>query len=325
MNAQQLRVHRRDNHLQSIILILGIALIMGLVGYALGGRFGVWLALVFSAVSVLVSPAISPRMILRMYQARPIEPRHAPELYSLLDELVKRAELAHPPALHYVPTRMLNAFAVGSDRNAAIALTDGLMRTMTPRELAGILAHELSHVKYRDTRLMALGDTFSRLTATMSQIGLLLLLLSLPAALVGATFISLPSLLVLILAPVASSTLQLALSRSREFHADMGAIELTQDPVGLASALRKLERAQSDSLWRRIFVPYRVLEPTVLRTHPATQQRIERLMNLVSDASATFPAVGPEEPPWGRRVAPEPEEFPRVRVGPRWHVSGLRY
>lgn len=325
MNAQQLRVHRRDNHLQSIILILGIALIMGLVGYALGGRFGVWLALVFSAVSVLVSPAISPRMILRMYQARPIEPRHAPELYSLLDELVKRAELAHPPALYYVPTRMLNAFAVGSDRNAAIALTDGLMRTMTPRELAGILAHELSHVKYRDTRLMALGDTFSRLTATMSQIGLLLLLLSLPAALVGATFISLPSLLVLILAPVASSTLQLALSRSREFHADMGAIELTQDPVGLASALRKLERAQSDSLWRRIFVPYWVLEPTVLRTHPATQQRIERLMGLVSDASATFPAVGPEEPPWGRRVTPEPEEFPRVRVGPRWHVSGLRY
>ena len=213
---------------------------MGVVGYVLGGRSGVWMALVFSAVSALVSPAISPRMILRMYQARPLEPRHAPELYALLDELVKRAELAHPPALYYVPTRMLNAFAVGGDRNAAIALTDGLMRTMTPRELSGILAHELSHVRYKDTRLMALGDVFSRLTAIMSQIGQLLLLLALPAALMGAPFISLWGLLVLIFAPAASTMLQLALSRSREFHADMGAIELTQDPVGLASALKKL-------------------------------------------------------------------------------------
>jgi heat shock protein HtpX len=325
MNAAQLRAHRRDNHLQSIILILGIALIMGVVGYVLGGRLGVWMALVFSAVSALVSPVISPRMILRMYQARPLEPRHAPELYALVDELVKRAELAHPPALYYVPTRMLNAFAVGGDRNAAIALTDGLLRTMSPRELSGILAHELSHVRYRDTRLMALGDAFSRLTALMSQIGQLLLLLALPAALMGAPFISLWGLLVLIFAPAASTMLQLALSRSREFHADMGAIELTHDPVGLASALKKLERAQTDSFWRRIFVPYRVLEPTVLRTHPATEERIERLMSLVSEASATFPALRPDEPPLGRRVPPEPDDFPRIRDGPQWHVSGLRY
>jgi heat shock protein HtpX len=325
MNAVQLRAHRRDNHLQSIILILGIALIMGVVGYVLGGRTGVWLALVFSAVSALVSPAISPRMILRMYQARPLEPRHAPELYSLLEELVKRAELAHPPALYYVPTRMLNAFAVGSDRNAAIALTDGLMRTMTPRELSGILAHELSHVRYQDTRLMALGDAFSRLTAFMSQFGQLMLLFALPAALMGAAFIAPWKLLVLIVAQPASILLQLALSRSREFHADMGAIELTQDPIGLASALKKLERSQTESFWQRIFVPYRVLEPTVLRTHPATEERIERLMSLVNEASATFPAVGPDQPPLGRRVPPEPDDFPRIRVGPRWHVSGLRY
>lgn len=325
MNAVQLRAHRRDNHLQSILLILGIALIMGVVGYVLGGRWGVWLAVMFSIVSAVVSPAISPRMILRMYQGRPLEPRHAPELYALLDELVKRAELAHPPALYYVPTRMLNAFAVGSDRNAAIALTDGLLRTMSPREISGILAHELSHVRYRDTQLMALGDAFSRLTAAMSQIGQILLIIALPATLMGAPFISLWGLVVLIFAPAASNLMQLALSRSREFHADMGAIELTQDPEGLASALKKLERAQTDSFWRRIFVPYRVAEPTVLRTHPATEERIERLMSLVGEGSATFPAVGPEEPPLGRRVPPEPVEYPRIRVGPRWHVSGLRY
>ena len=325
MNAAQLRAHRRDNHYQSLILILGIALVMGVVGYVLGGRIGVWMALVFSAVSALVSPAISPRMILRMYQARPLEPRHAPELYALLDELVKRAELAHPPTLYYVPTRMINAFAIGGDSNAAIALTDGLMRTMTPRELSGILAHELSHVRYQDTRLMALGNAFSRLTAAMSQIGQILLLLAFPAALMGAPFISLGGLAVLIFAPAASTLMQLALSRSREFHADMGAVELTHDPIGLASALKKLERAQAGSFWQRMFVPYRVLEPTVLRTHPATEERIERLMSLVSEGSATFPAQFPDEPPLGRRVPPEPEDFPRIRVGPRWHVSGLRY
>jgi heat shock protein HtpX len=325
MNAVQLRAHRRDNHLQSIILILGIALIMGVVGYVLGGRLGVWFALVFASVSALVSPAISPRMILRLYDARPLEPRHAPELYALLDQLVQRAELAHPPALYYVPTRMLNAFAVGGDRNAAIALTDGLLRTMTPRELSGILAHELSHVRFRDTQLMALGDAFSRLTAMMSQIGQLLTIFAIPAILMGVPFISLWQLLVLIFAPAASTLLQLALSRSREFHADMGAIELTHDPMGLASALQKLERAQSGSLWRRILIPYRVPEPSVLRTHPATEERIEKLMSLVTKDSVTFPPVRTGEPKSARRVPPAPADFPRVRVGPRWHVSGLRY
>ena len=179
---------------------------------------------------------------------------------------------------------------------------------------------------YRDTRLMALGDMFSRVTAVMSQFGQFMLLFALPAALMGAPFVSLWALLALIFAPLASTMLQLALSRSREFHADMGAIELTQDPVGLASALKKLERSQTASFWRRVFVPYRVLEPTVLRTHPATEERIELLMSLVNEGSATFPAVGPDEPPLGRRLPPEPvEDFPRIRVGPKWHVSGLRY
>jgi heat shock protein HtpX len=324
MNAVQLRAHRLENRLQSLILILGIGLIMGVVGYVLGGRTGVWLAIAFSILGAVVSPAISPKMILGMYKARPLEPRHAPELYALHDELVKRAELAHTPALYYVPTRMINALAVGTDRNAAIGLTDGLMRMMTPRELSGILAHELSHIRFRDTRLMALGDVFSRLTAAMSQIGQILLVLSIPAVMMGSTIISIWGLLVLIFAPAASSLLQLALSRSREFHADMGAVELTHDPEGLAMALSKLERAQTETLWQRIFVPYRVLEPTVLRTHPATEERIERLMSLVSEGSGVFPATTTEGRPPGRRVTP-PEEFPRIRVGPRWHASGLRY
>jgi heat shock protein HtpX len=172
---------------------------------------------------------------------------------------------------------------------------------------------------------MALGDTFSRLTVAMSQIGQILLILALPAALMGATLISWSALAVLIFAPATSTLLQLALSRSREFHADMGAVELTNDPAGLAAALGKLERAQTESFWKRILVPYRVLEPTVLRTHPDTDARIKRLLSLVNEGSAVFPTMSPDDRPLGRRVPPEQKEFPRIRVGPRWHVSGLRY
>lgn len=329
MNYEQMRAHRRDNQLQALILIVGMALVMSVVGYALGGRQGVWFALVFSGVSIVLSPSVSPKLILQMYKARPIDPREAPDLYELFGELVKRAELAHTPTLHYVPTRMLNAFAVGADRSAAVAVTDGLLRVMSPRELAGILAHELSHIRYRDTRLMTLGDVFSRMTVVMSQFGQLLLLFSLPMILFGRPFISLGGLLLLIFAPMASALLQLALSRSREFNADLGAIELTADPAGLASALEKLERAQRGSIWRRFFMPYQVQEPTVLRTHPVTEERIDRLRHLAgNNASGDFPVApaargGSPLVAMQRRIVPKP--FERIRVGPRWHVSGLWY
>jgi heat shock protein HtpX len=259
-------------------------------------------------------------MVLRMYRAQPLLPQQAPELFALFGDLARKAELAHTPALYYVPTRMLNAFAVGANRSAAVAVTDGLLRVMTPRELAGILAHELSHIRFQDTRLMALGDVFSRLTVTMSQIGQFLLVLSLPAVLIGARGIPFLGLLVLVFAPMASTLLQLALSRTREFHADAGAIELTSDPLGLAAALAKLERTHSGSLWQRIFVPYRVQEPTILRTHPATQQRIERLMKLAEASSDEIPLPDTTA---ARHFTPHGME--RIRGGPRWHVSGLRY
>jgi heat shock protein HtpX len=169
------------------------------------------------------------------------------------------------------------------------------LRTMSPRELAGILAHELSHLRFGDTHLMALGDVISRLTATMSRVGQLLLILFLPAALMGAPFISLAGLLLLIFAPLANMLLQLALSRSREFNADLGAVELTGDPAGMASALEKLERSQWGSWWQRIFLPYRAMQPNVLRTHPVTEERIKRLQQLATNASASDHHVPPIE------------------------------
>ena len=170
------------------MLVVGMAMIVSLAGYTLAGEQGVWFALVFSALSAIISPSLSPKLVLQMHHARPIDPQQAPELYAMLGRIgCAAAELAHPPAsLLSVPTGALNAFAVGADRNAAIGLTDGLLRKLSRRELAGVMAHELSHLRYYDTYLMALGEVFSRLTATMSHIGQFLLLLSLPALLVGA-------------------------------------------------------------------------------------------------------------------------------------------
>ena len=326
MNFAQLRSHRRENHFQAFILILGMALIMSVVGYALAGRVGVWFAITFSAASALMSPALSPNFMLKMYRARPIEPREAPVLHQIFGELVRRAELAHVPTLYRIPTRTLNAFAVGADRNAAVAVTDGLLRTMAPRELAAILAHELSHLRFGDTHLMALGDVFSRMTATMSRIGVLLLILLLPAALMGAPFISFPGLMVLIFAPLACALLQLALSRTREFNADLGAVELTGDPTGMATALEQLERSQLGNWWQRLFMPYRAIQPNVLRTHPATEARIERLRKLASDTSASYQHIPPIELP-PSRTSPfsqgiGAELLRRIHAGLRSRMAG---
>jgi heat shock protein HtpX len=287
MNYTRFRSHRLESQFQALVLMLGMALIMAVVGYSLGGRTGVWLAIGVSFASLLAGTSASPRVTLQMFRARPIDPQKIPELHEMFGDLVRRAELPHQPALYYVPTPLLNAFAVGTDRDAAVAVTDGLLRTMTKRELAGILAHELSHLRFGDTQLMALGQVFSRLTLTMSQMGQLLLLISLPAALMGAPFISLGGLLVLIFAPIACVLLQLGLSRSREFNADLGAIEITGDPTGLANALEKLERTAWGGWLRRILMPYRSLEMNVLRTHPATEARVTRLRHLAGDFSAS--------------------------------------
>jgi heat shock protein HtpX len=272
-------------------LILGMALIMSVVGYSLAGRTGVWFAITFSAISALIGPTLSPKFVLQMHRARPLDPRQAPGLQETFSQLVRQAGLAHEPALYYVPSGMLNAFAVGADRTAVVAVTDGLLRTLSPRELVGVLAHELSHLRFGDTHLMALGDVFSQMTTSMSQIGQLLLILLLPAAILGAPFISFGGLMVLCFAPLACALLQLALSRSREFNADLGAIELTGDPLSMATALEKLERAQQGGWLRRLFFPYRSLGPSFLRTHPATDERVERLRQMAGESTHANPSA----------------------------------
>lgn len=323
MNQERLRQHRRLNQWHTVVLISAMALLLAGLGYFLLGK----MAIIFSAATCLFAlvygPQVSSALVLRMYQARPIQQNQAPQVVELFRALVQRSELAVSPGLYYVPSRMLNAFAVGSGSTAAVAVTDGLLRAMNARELAGVMAHELSHLRHGDTKVMGLADVVSRTTATISRLGQVIILFSVPAIVTGTIpfgFRGLLLLLALIAAPAVSGVLQLALSRSREFDADAGAVEITGDPQGLVSALRKLERFHPQGLLQTLMLPHRrAPQPALLRTHPPTEERVSRLLELAPD-QPTAPLRVPHSV---RRELTA--TYPRIQRRPRWHVSGLWY
>jgi heat shock protein HtpX len=227
-------------------------------------------------------------------------------------ELAARAGLPAVPVPHYAPSAIVNAFATGSERHAAIVLTDGLLRNLTPRELTGVLAHEVAHIANKDLRVMGLADSISRLTHLMALLGQVAILLSLPAVLSGTLDLYWPALLLLALSPQLALLAQLGLSRVREFDADRLAAELTGDPHGLALALAKIERVSRS--WRAWLLPgWGNPEPSWLRTHPATTERIERLREL---GSPLTPALLDYSP----RYVPQPTVVPKP---PHWRPGGL--
>lgn len=311
--------HAWRNRLQSLLLLAVMAGFVMLLGQLLWGPEGMWMLLWVGMIGVLFSPSFSPWLIMRLYGASRLTPEQAPALWRLVATLGERAGLANQPELYYLPSQMLNAFAVGSKTNAAIGVTDGLLRQLDQRELAGVLAHEIGHIRSNDLRVMGLADLFSRATSLLSLMGQFLLLLNLPLILFTQVSISWFAIALLIFAPHLSALAQLALSRTREFDADLNAARLTGDPEGLARALAKIERVQSGWL-ERIFLPgRRVPEPSLLRTHPHTEERIARLLAL--------------QPEW-RKTALSPLHFsdvtellhhgqhPVTRM-PRWHMNGL--
>ena len=282
MDDERLRRHRGDNLRQTVLLLGGLGLLLAGVGFVVAGRVGVALALGFAALVGVAGPTVSPRLVLRLYKARPLARAAAPELVAVVDELSRRAGLKRAPSLHYVPSRALNAFAVGAGDDAALAVTDGLLRTLDGRELAGVLAHEVGHVKNGDTRVMALADVVTRVTGVLASAAQFALPFAFLLALGGmASTRFLAGLAILLFAPTVAGLLQLALSRSREFDADLEAAELTGRPEWLAGALDRMERTQGGWLERLFFNRRTTSIPSWMRTHPTTEERVERLLALV--------------------------------------------
>ena len=314
MDSLRLFRHRLMNTLHTVLLLCAIAALAGILGWWLFGDEGIVWAVLITGFTLFLSPRVSPQWVLRASGARELAAFQAPTLHHLLQLLAERGGLPRVPRLYYLPTRVLNAFATGSVRESAVTVTDGLLRAMTLRELAGILAHEIAHVRGHDLWVMNLADIVGRLTALLSMLGQVLLIVMLPLSVLRGYALPLLPILALIFAPTISMLLQLALSRTREYHADIVAAELTGDPQGLATALDKLERLQGGWMERMFMAGGRV--PHWLRTHPRTQERIARLMSLAPSSERM--------PPLSIPVESEPfSGLPVITRRPSWHWHGL--
>lgn len=304
--------HALANRFQSLLLLLVMALFLSLLGWLLLGGTGIFWLLLPGMLLLLFNPVASPWIIMRMYRASPLT--QSPLLVSAVQELSRRAGLRQVPELFYIPSSSFNAFTVGMRNEAVIAVSDGLLRMLNSREMVAVLAHELSHIRNNDIWVMGVADLFSRLTSLLSIFGQFLLLLNLPLILFTEVSINWLVVLLLIFAPTMSALAQLGLSRTREYDADLGSVELTGDPEALASALLKLER-QGASLFEQVFLPGRRMpEPSLLRTHPPTEERVRRLLALKPSINQPMSLEG---------LSQDNTLGYRVRRSPRWHVNGL--
>ena len=273
--------HKLANHTHTVVLILCMAGLLGILGWFIAGAGGIKMAMIVTFLAYLFTPRMSSALIMRSLKARPLPVGAAPELYRILALLSRRAGLSRRPVLYYLPSKKLNAFAVGSPSDPAIGITHGLGASLTSREMAGILSHEITHIKNNDMQVMALSGVFGKITGYLSIVGQLMLIFSLPLVLAGQVHISLLPLALLVFAPTLSLMLHLALSRTREFEADLGSAVLLNDPHALASALSKVEQSQKGR-WQRLFLPmpYAPNQAPLLQSHPPTKERIRRLLAM---------------------------------------------
>ncbi len=317
IDEQVWQQHAWRNRIHSLQLLLTMGGFLALLGWLIWGWEGIFILLGAGTISVLLTPRISPHWVMRLYRASPITPQRFPQLHAITRELALRAGLPNQPQLYYLPTKVINAFALGTKEQSTIALSDALLRRLDLRELAGVLAHEMSHITSNDLKVMNLADILSRGTNLISILGQAILVMTLPLFFLTDMSINLFAILLMIFAPHISTLAQLALSRTREFDADLNAARLTGDPEGLAHALVKIERVQGGWIERMLIPGRGVPEPSLLRTHPQTKDRVDKLLALK-------PAMDQLEPLFTDNLVNIDTALgePVMRV-PRWHINGL--
>jgi heat shock protein HtpX len=274
---ERLRAVQRGYTGETLALFAALALTLMLVGWLLAQAAGVVVALAVAFLSAQVLANLNPDQLMRMQGAVPLASWQAPGLHRVVAVLARRAELETRPKLYLLPGAVPNAFTVGEDDRAAVAVSRGLLGELGERELEGVVAHELAHVQAGDTRVMRIAGALVHTTRTVGQVGLITCAL---AALLGEPI---PLVLPLLFfgAPAVALALQLWLARRREFAADATAVALTGDAYGLASALVRLDRWRS----RLRYLGYALgTPPSWLSTHPPTRERLERLQELQPEA-----------------------------------------
>ncbi|OMH33793.1 zinc metalloprotease HtpX [Motiliproteus sp. MSK22-1] len=317
MDQQTLRQHRLNNRLQSLLLVVALAALVGYLGWMLGGLLLSTVGVLLACMVYLVNPQASLRLTLRLYRTSRLSQQQVPELYQVLSELCRRAGIEQLPQLYYMPSYSLNAFAVGSQKDAAIILSEGLLRKLNFEQMVGVLGHELAHIHHNDLQLMGFADTISRVAGGFTLMGVILLILHIPLMILFGEFPPLIPVLLLLLAPYLSILLQLALSRTREFEADRFCSELVGSPQPLIHALKTME-TESISIIEQILMPgRRQPEPSLIRTHPATEERIRRLEELQGESGNLFIQ------PMTDYLKPFPRKESLQR--PRWRIWGHWY
>ncbi len=279
------------NTVRTFVLLTALTFLFIWVGGLLGGQQGMVFAFFFACIMNFVSYWFSDKIVLAMYGAKPVAESEVPELYSIVRELCHKAGLPLPK-IYMIPTEAPNAFATGRNpEHAVVVVTEGIMQILNRAELAGVLGHELAHVKHRDILISSIAATIAgaiSMLANMARWGLMF----------GGgrdrdedrQGNPLALLLALILVPIAAMLIQLAVSRSREFDADEAGAKIDGHPEHLASALQKLESTRKQ-------IPFQGANPStahlfivnplsgdflmsLFSTHPPTKERVERLLKM---------------------------------------------
>jgi heat shock protein HtpX len=278
------------NWMKTAMLMAGITALFVMAGGALGGQQGMLLALGFALISNFFAYWFSDRMVLRMYNAQQVDETSAPQFYRMVRELAERAGLPMPK-VYLIDEPAPNAFATGRNpEHAAVAATTGILRTLSERELRGVMAHELAHVKHRDILISTVSATMAGAISALANFAMMFG----GRGADGRPSNPIAGIAVAILAPFAAMLIQMAISRAREFEADRLGAEIAGDPQGLASALDKIHRhAQAIPLPAAERHPetaqMMIMNPLsggglrgLFSTHPSTEERVDRLMRMLS-------------------------------------------
>ena len=283
------------NIVKTAVLMAAITALFVVIGSMLGGKQGMILALLFALGMNFFSYWFSDKMVLRMYNAQEVDANSAPQFYSMVQELAQRAGLPMP-RVYLIQEDAPNAFATGrSPEHAAVAATTGILRVLSARELRGVMAHELAHVKHRDILISTISATMAGAISALANFAMFFG----GRDEEGRPVNPIAGIAVALLAPLAASLIQMAISRAREFEADRGGAEISGEPEALASALRKIESyargvpfqaAEAHPATAQMMI----LNPLrgggigkLFSTHPSTDERVDRLMRMAQgDARA---------------------------------------
>jgi heat shock protein HtpX len=279
------------NSIKSVLLLGALTGLLMFIGGLFGGKGGIAIAFLFAVVMNFGAYWFSDKIVLRMYKAREVTESQAPEIYALVRNLVLKASMPMPK-VYIIPEDTPNAFATGRDeRHAVVAVTEGILRILSREELEGVLAHELTHIKHNDMLIGSIAATLAGaivMLANMAQWAAIFGGSSRDGEEEGGSNI-VGLILMAILAPLAATLIQMAISRSREYLADEGGAKISGNPYGLAGALEKLSRASqampmdANPSTAHLFIVNPLTGRAFMNlfsTHPPIEERVARLRSM---------------------------------------------